>query len=72
MIEPVADRLSIPHHRIYANTVLFKEDGTYKGFDPQEPTSRKDGKRREGGREGGREGVERREAKVDESERISP
>ncbi|GAB5030332.1 phosphoserine phosphatase [Nannochloropsis oceanica] len=44
MIEPVADRLSIPHHRIYANTVLFKEDGTYKGFDPQEPTSRDGGK----------------------------
>jgi len=53
MIEPVADRLSIPRHRIYANTVLFKEDGTYKGFDAKEPTSRKH-EGREGGRERGR------------------
>lgn len=30
MIEPVADRLNIPRHRIYANTVLFNEDGSYK------------------------------------------
>jgi hypothetical protein len=30
MIEPVADKLSIPRHRIYANTVLFNEDGSYK------------------------------------------
>ena len=30
MIEPVAARLKIPKHRIYANTVLFNEDGSYK------------------------------------------
>lgn len=35
MIQPVADMLSIPHSRIYANTLLFNNDGTYKGFDPQ-------------------------------------
>jgi phosphoserine phosphatase len=50
MIEPVADRLSIPHHRIYANTVVFNQDGTYKGFDANEPTSRKHDER-EGRRE---------------------
>lgn len=30
MIEPVADTLQIPHDRIYANTVLFHDDGSYK------------------------------------------
>lgn len=35
MIQPVADMLSIPHSRIYANTLLFNNDGTYKGFDPK-------------------------------------
>jgi hypothetical protein len=35
MIQPVADMLSIPHSRIYANTLLFDNDGTYKGFDPK-------------------------------------
>jgi phosphoserine phosphatase len=47
MIEPVADRLLVPRDRIYANTLLFAENGSYKDFDPNEPTSRK-----EGGREG--------------------
>jgi hypothetical protein len=27
MIEPVAERLKIPKHRIYANTVVFNADG---------------------------------------------
>jgi len=48
MIEPVADRLLVPRDRIYANTLLFAENGSYKDFDPNEPTSRE-----EGGREGG-------------------
>jgi len=44
MIEPVAKQLSIPKDRIYANTILFKPDGSYKDFDPKEPTSRDGGK----------------------------
>lgn len=35
MIEPVADLLSISHKRIYANTILFHPDGSYKDFDPK-------------------------------------
>jgi len=44
MIEPVADLLDIPRSRIFANTLLFNEDGEYTGFDPTEPTSRDGGK----------------------------
>lgn len=45
MIEPVADRLLIPYHRIYANTLLFDEvTGDFAGFDASEPTSRDGGK----------------------------
>ncbi|EWM28890.1 phosphoserine phosphatase [Nannochloropsis gaditana] len=44
MIEPVADRLLVPRDRIYANTLLFAENGSYKDFDPNEPTSRDGGK----------------------------
>jgi len=45
MIEPVADKLNIPYNRIYANNLLFKtEDGTFAGFDKDEPTSRDGGK----------------------------
>lgn len=45
MIEPVADRLLIPYHRIYANTLLFDEaTGDFAGFDANEPTSRDGGK----------------------------
>lgn len=45
MIEPVADQLRIPYHRIYANTLLFNEsDGSFAGFDEKEPTSRDGGK----------------------------
>ena len=30
MIEPVAAALNIPFHRIYANTIFFESDGSYK------------------------------------------
>ena len=44
MINPVAAVLKIPLHRVYANNLIFKEDGTFEGFDPTEPTSRDGGK----------------------------
>ena len=45
MIEPVADVLNIPIHRIYANTLHFHpDDGNFIGFDTSEPTSRDGGK----------------------------
>eukprot|EP00600_Ochromonadales_sp_CCMP1393_P007552 CAMPEP_0174968248 /NCGR_PEP_ID=MMETSP0004_2-20121128/8026_1 /TAXON_ID=420556 /ORGANISM="Ochromonas sp., Strain CCMP1393" /LENGTH=266 /DNA_ID=CAMNT_0016217455 /DNA_START=169 /DNA_END=969 /DNA_ORIENTATION=- len=45
MIEPVADLLNIPLHRIYANNILFDEEsGAYAGFDSTELTSRDGGK----------------------------
>lgn len=45
MIEPVAAKLNIPIHRIYANNLLFDPStGDYSGFDPNEPTSRDGGK----------------------------
>lgn len=45
MIEPVASRLKIPHHRIYANNLLFDpSNGAFTGFDINEPTSRDGGK----------------------------
>ncbi|RYG69370.1 phosphoserine phosphatase SerB [archaeon] len=46
MIEPVADKLLIPSHRIYANNLLFDSAGAFKGFDEQEFTCRDGGKRR--------------------------
>lgn len=44
MIEPLADVLDISHDRIYANTILFDDAGSYAGFDADEPTSRDMGK----------------------------
>ena len=44
MILPVAEQLNIPAHRIFANSILFDEDGNYAGFDTDEPTSRDGGK----------------------------
>lgn len=47
MIEPVADSLRIPIHRIYANNLLFSSttaDGSFEGFDTNELTSRDGGK----------------------------
>lgn len=44
MIAPVASILQIPEQRIFANKLLFDENGTYMGFDFEEPTSRSGGK----------------------------
>eukprot|EP01041_Mallomonas_annulata_P006680 gene6680-13531_t len=44
MINPVAEILKIPLHRIYANTLQFHNDESFKGFDSTEPTSRDGGK----------------------------
>lgn len=44
MINPVADLLSISRERLFANTILFSEDGAYLGFDSTEPTSHDGGK----------------------------
>lgn len=49
MIHPIADALSIPRNRVYANTLLFSgaqgtRPGTYAGFDETAPTSRDGGK----------------------------
>ncbi len=40
MINPVARALNIPPERVFANNLLFEENGAYKGFDAREPTSR--------------------------------
>jgi phosphoserine phosphatase len=44
MIHPVADILSIPRERVFANTILFDDAGNYRGFDQEAPTSRDGGK----------------------------
>jgi len=44
MIEPVAEVLRVPVHRIYANNILFDEAGAFAGFDAAELTSRDGGK----------------------------
>ena len=45
MIEPIADILDIPIHRVYANNLLFdSSNGKFAGFDPKELTSRDGGK----------------------------
>lgn len=44
MINPIADLLNIPRDHIFANNLLFEDDGSFKGFDANEPTSRKGGK----------------------------
>jgi len=36
--------LGIPPSRVYANTLLFNDDGSFAGFDAAEPTSRAGGK----------------------------
>jgi phosphoserine phosphatase len=36
--------LGIPLSNVFANTILFNEDGSYKGFDPAEFPSRSGGK----------------------------
>jgi phosphoserine phosphatase len=44
MINPIAEKLGIPSHRVYANTLLFDDVGAYAGFDSSEFTSRDGGK----------------------------
>lgn len=44
MINPIADELRIPRHRIFANNIIFDDNGDYKSFDADEPTSRDGGK----------------------------
>lgn len=44
MIEPVAEELGVNVKNIYANTILFDDDGEYAGFDSDEPTSADQGK----------------------------
>jgi phosphoserine phosphatase len=46
MIEPVAKAVCVSKTNIYANTILFDENGKYAGFDEAEPTSRDMGKPR--------------------------
>lgn len=45
MIEPVAEVLGIdPIHNVVANTILFDDQGNYRDFDVNEPTSQDMGK----------------------------
>lgn len=44
VIHPIADSLGIPRDHVFANNLLFKEDGQYQGFDESEFTSRSGGK----------------------------
>lgn len=44
MIQPVAEELSVPEENVFANTIWFDSNGKYKGFDPEEFTSRDFGK----------------------------
>ncbi|RUS71435.1 hypothetical protein EGW08_020805 [Elysia chlorotica] len=46
LIGPVAEILSIPSDHVFANRFLFNEDGSYAGFDKEEPTSESGGKPR--------------------------
>eukprot|EP00467_Chlorarachnion_reptans_P009728 CAMPEP_0114496158 /NCGR_PEP_ID=MMETSP0109-20121206/5617_1 /TAXON_ID=29199 /ORGANISM="Chlorarachnion reptans, Strain CCCM449" /LENGTH=237 /DNA_ID=CAMNT_0001673405 /DNA_START=221 /DNA_END=934 /DNA_ORIENTATION=+ len=47
MINPIADVLGVDKDvEVYANNILFKEDGAYAGFDEKEFTSRAGGKPR--------------------------
>ncbi|CAD5126060.1 DgyrCDS14229 [Dimorphilus gyrociliatus] len=44
IIEPVADSLLIPRENIIANEFIFNDDGSYKDFDRNAPTSASGGK----------------------------
>lgn len=44
MINPVAELLNIPLHRVYSNNILFDANGDYKGFDENALTSKDKGK----------------------------
>eukprot|EP01098_Paradermamoeba_levis_P003917 TRINITY_DN1730_c0_g1_i1.p1 TRINITY_DN1730_c0_g1~~TRINITY_DN1730_c0_g1_i1.p1 ORF type:complete len:132 (+),score=32.38 TRINITY_DN1730_c0_g1_i1:72-467(+) len=44
VIADIAKLLSIDEDHIFANRLLFNDDGSYQGFDENEPTSRSGGK----------------------------
>jgi len=44
MIEPILITLQLPAAHLFANRILFNNDGAYSGFDENEPTSRSGGK----------------------------
>lgn len=44
VIHPLAIKLSIPLDHVFANTIMFNDDGSYAGFDASEFTSRSGGK----------------------------
>uniref|UniRef100_A0A0G4GDF3 phosphoserine phosphatase n=1 Tax=Chromera velia CCMP2878 TaxID=1169474 RepID=A0A0G4GDF3_9ALVE len=44
IIVPLAEKLGIGADHVFANTLLFKEDGSFDCFDPKQPTSRDMGK----------------------------
>jgi len=46
MIEPVAKEVCVSKSNIFANTILFDDEGNYAGFDATEPTSADMGKPR--------------------------
>ena len=39
LIKPVAQQLHIPISNVYANVLQFADDGSYAGFDAEQPTS---------------------------------
>lgn len=45
VIHPIAEMLDIPLSNVFANTIIFNEDGSYAGFDTAEFPSRSGGKR---------------------------
>lgn len=44
MIEPIAEAVNVPSHRIFANKILFDGEGNYSNYDEEQPTSRDGGK----------------------------
>jgi len=44
LIRPLALKLNIPADRIYANKLKYNRDGSYAGFDTEQPTSAAGGK----------------------------
>ena len=44
LIHPVAYNLGIPKEHVFANKLKFYYDGSYAGFDEDQPTSRSGGK----------------------------
>lgn len=45
-IFPVADKLKVAHSNVFANEILFNENGEYNGFCKEQPTSESGGKPR--------------------------